>query len=63
MTEKEKKENISNICRKCEYYGSCLTEHYRYVENLDNVVMLQICFRHLSYEIRKNKNTDLRYAN
>ena len=24
------------ICRKCEYKGFCLTEHYRFVENLDN---------------------------
>lgn len=35
-TEKEKKFNVSNICRSCEYFGKCLTEHYRYVRNLDN---------------------------
>jgi sulfatase maturation enzyme AslB (radical SAM superfamily) len=28
--------NVSQICRDCEYYGHCLTEHYRYVKTLDN---------------------------
>ncbi len=28
--------NTSNICRSCEYYGHCLTEHYRYVKDLNN---------------------------
>lgn len=28
--------NVSQICRDCEYYGRCLTEHYRYVKDLDN---------------------------
>jgi sulfatase maturation enzyme AslB (radical SAM superfamily) len=28
--------NISQICRECDYYGTCLTEHYRYVKTLDN---------------------------
>ena len=28
--------NVSQICRECEYYGTCLTEHYRYVKSLDN---------------------------
>jgi len=28
--------NISPVCHKCEYYGKCLTEHYRYVTDLDN---------------------------
>ena len=62
-TEKEKKENISNICRKCEYYGGCLTEHYRYVENLDNG-----CngYKYVldTYRMRygKNKILDLRYG-
>lgn len=28
--------NVSQICRECEYYGHCLTEHYRYVTTLDN---------------------------
>ena len=27
--------NLSDVCRKCEYYGHCLTEHYRYVKDLD----------------------------
>ena len=26
--------NVSDICRKCVYYGKCLTEHYRYVTDL-----------------------------
>jgi len=26
--------NVSEICRKCIYYGKCLTEHYRYVTDL-----------------------------
>ena len=32
-TEKEKLE-LSPICKQCPYYGSCLTEHYRYVTDL-----------------------------
>jgi sulfatase maturation enzyme AslB (radical SAM superfamily) len=32
----EPKLNVSQICRDCEYYGHCLTEHYRYVRTLDN---------------------------
>ena len=32
--QKEKEQNISDICRKCEYLGRCLTEHYRYVKSL-----------------------------
>jgi sulfatase maturation enzyme AslB (radical SAM superfamily) len=35
-TNKEKSSNVSDICRSCEFYGKCLTEHYRYVRNLDN---------------------------
>ena len=35
-TYKEKKENVSDICRKCDYFGKCLTEHYRYVADLKN---------------------------
>lgn len=27
--------NVSQICRDCDYYGRCLTEHYRYVKTLD----------------------------
>lgn len=34
-TQKEK-ETISDICKQCKYYGNCLTEHYRYVDNLEN---------------------------
>lgn len=33
-THKEKDQNVSDICRKCDYYGKCLTEHYRYVKDL-----------------------------
>lgn len=32
---KEKTTYISDICKTCEYYGHCLTEHYRYVKDLD----------------------------
>lgn len=28
--------NLSEICRDCKYYGKCLTEHYRYVKDLNN---------------------------
>ena len=35
-TEKEKEEMISPICTSCKYFGNCLTEHYRYVKDLDN---------------------------
>lgn len=35
-TKKEKVENISKICQSCEYFGTCLTEHYRYVKDLTN---------------------------
>ena len=34
--EQEPEKNVSDICRSCEYYGNCLTEHYRYVKDLDN---------------------------
>ena len=27
---------LSPICRMCKYFGSCLTEHYRYVKDLSN---------------------------
>lgn len=33
---REPTKNISNICKNCEYYGKCLTEHYRYVKDLNN---------------------------
>jgi len=35
-TKKEKESNVSKICRSCKYFGTCLTEHYRYVKDLDN---------------------------
>ncbi len=35
-TEKEKEENVSDICRSCDWFGKCLTEHYRYVTDLTN---------------------------
>lgn len=28
--------NVSDICKQCKFYGKCLTEHYRYVRDLDN---------------------------
>jgi sulfatase maturation enzyme AslB (radical SAM superfamily) len=34
--DKEKKEMVSPICASCKYFGKCLTEHYRYVKDLDN---------------------------
>jgi sulfatase maturation enzyme AslB (radical SAM superfamily) len=34
--EQEPINNVSDICRKCKYYGHCLTEHYRYVKDLNN---------------------------
>lgn len=34
-TKKEKLQNVSEICRKCEYFGGCLTEHYRFVHSLE----------------------------
>ena len=33
---KEPEKNISDICKNCDYYGRCLTEHYRYVRDLKN---------------------------
>lgn len=30
------KDALSDICYNCRWFGTCLTEHYRYVENLDN---------------------------
>ena len=35
-TNKEKESNVSEICHSCEYFGTCLTEHYRYVKDLNN---------------------------
>lgn len=32
--ENEPIHNVSEICRRCPYYGHCLTEHYRYVTDL-----------------------------
>jgi len=34
--EQESINNVSDICKKCKYYGHCLTEHYRYVKDLNN---------------------------
>jgi len=34
--EQEPIKNVSDICRQCAYYGTCLTEHYRYVKDLTN---------------------------
>jgi len=34
--EQEPDKNTSDICKSCVYYGNCLTEHYRYVKDLDN---------------------------
>lgn len=34
--DKEPDVNCSDICKSCKYYGHCLTEHYRYVKDLDN---------------------------
>lgn len=34
--EQEPEKNCSDICKNCDYYGICLTEHYRYVKDLDN---------------------------
>ena len=34
-TEREKN-NLSDICKQCKYFGKCLTEHYRYVKDLDH---------------------------
>jgi hypothetical protein len=33
---KKEKETISPFCKECPYFGNCLTEHYRYVEDLEN---------------------------
>jgi sulfatase maturation enzyme AslB (radical SAM superfamily) len=30
----EPEKNTSEICKSCEYYGKCLTEHYRYVKTM-----------------------------
>ena len=32
----QEKITLSDICNRCEFLGSCLTEHYRYVKDLDN---------------------------
>jgi len=32
----KEKISLSDICNNCEYLGTCLTEHYRYVKDLDN---------------------------
>lgn len=35
-TQKEKASNVSSICKNCKYFGNCLTEHYRFVKDLDS---------------------------
>lgn len=32
----KEKISMSPICKACPYYGHCMTEHYRYVQDLDN---------------------------
>ena len=32
----QEKVMLSDICNNCKYVGHCLTEHYRYVKDLDN---------------------------
>jgi sulfatase maturation enzyme AslB (radical SAM superfamily) len=32
----QEKITLSDICNNCKYMGHCLTEHYRYVKDLDN---------------------------
>lgn len=32
--DQEPEKNVSDICKQCNYYGHCLTEHYRYVKDL-----------------------------
>ena len=32
----QEKRTLSDICNNCKYVGHCLTEHYRYVKDLDN---------------------------
>ena len=34
--DNEPSKNVSDICKSCKYYGHCLTEHYRYVKDLNN---------------------------
>lgn len=29
--KREKETGVSDICKKCKYFGGCLTEHYKYV--------------------------------
>ena len=33
--QREKTAGVSDICKNCKYFGGCLTEHYKYVENLN----------------------------
>ncbi|MCS5589396.1 MAG: hypothetical protein NZ824_05445 [Candidatus Thioglobus sp.] len=33
---KNEKKCLSTICKHCKYLGRCLTEHYRFVKDLDN---------------------------
>lgn len=34
--QREKTAGVSDICKNCKYFGGCLTEHYKYVEDLKN---------------------------
>ena len=34
--QREKTTGVSDICKNCKYFGGCLTEHYRYVTDLEN---------------------------
>lgn len=34
--QREKTSGVSDICKECKYFGGCLTEHYKYVEDLKN---------------------------
>jgi len=34
--KEEPEKNVSKICKTCDYYGKCLTEHYRYVRHLEH---------------------------
>lgn len=34
--DQEPTKNCSPICHTCDHFGHCLTEHYRYVKDLDN---------------------------
>jgi MoaA/NifB/PqqE/SkfB family radical SAM enzyme len=33
--DKEKQDNVSDVCKSCKYFGGCLTEHYKWVSEND----------------------------